>query len=77
MSLKEVTKYNMNLIKESKYGIFAIILWVFAIMLYVVMNVFFWGVENSVTRDKAAEIELNNRIYGRYKENTKALEEDE
>ena len=77
MTLKEVTKYNMKLLKESKLGVFAIIIWIFAIMLYIIMNVFFWGVENSVTRDKAAEIELNNRIYGRYKENTEVLEEDE
>ena len=74
MTLKEVTKYNMKLLKESKLGVFALILWIFSIMLYVVLNVFIWGVENSSNREKAFEIDLNNKIYGRYKENNKEEE---
>lgn len=71
MSLKEVTKYNINLLKESKYGVFALILWVFVIMLYIIACVFMWGIENSVNREKAFEINLNKKIYGRYEENNK------
>lgn len=74
MTLKEVTKYNMKLLKESKLGVFALILWIFSIMLYVVLNVFIWGVENSSNREKAFEIDLNNKIYSRYKENNKEEE---
>ena len=69
MTLKEVTKYNMKLLKESKLGVFALILWVFTIMLYAVMNVFVWGVSNSANREKAFEIDFNNKVYGRYKDN--------